>query len=175
MMIEQKYVFDLDNTLVYTDILNNDSYNYALNILGLPEINNVKRITREVVFVKYPYISMTLRNDILELKQDYFKKNLHVTVPNNTLLKLLLMQKKANCILWTSANSNRVKETLKYYDIEEEFISVIFSKKQNIDLELEKIYKIFKCKLEQIIFYEDNKEIIKRLLELGANVVIVDN
>ena len=171
MIMEKKYVFDLDNTLVYTNSLNNDSYNYALSILGLPGIDNIERITREIVFTKYPNISMTVRNEILKIKQEYFKNNLHRTVLNNILLKSLIMQKKEDCMLWTSANSDRVIEILKFYDIEKEFIGIIFGKKQNIDLELEKIYKMLKCKLEQITFYEDNKEVIRKLLELGANVI----
>ena len=171
MIMEKKYVFDLDNTLVYTNSLNNDSYNYALNTLGLPEIDNIERITREIVFAKYPNISMAVKNEILIIKQEYFKNNLHKTAPNNILLKSLTMQKKEDCMLWTSANSDRVMEILKFYDIEKEFIGVIFGNKQNIDLELEKIYKILKCKLEQITFYEDNKEVIRKLLELGANVI----
>ena len=169
--MEKKYVFDLDNTLVYTNLLNNDSYNYALSTAGLPRIDNIERITRQVVFEKCPNMSRTVRNEILRVKQEYFKKNLHTIVPNTTLLKMLALQKKEDCILWTSADCKRVKEVLRFYDLEEEFVGVIFGEKQNIALELEEICKIFKCKLGQIIFYEDNKEVIRKLIELKANVV----
>lgn len=173
MITKKKYVFDLDNTLVYTNLLNNDSYNYALSILGLSQIYNVERITREIVFMKYPNISMSVRNEILRLKQKHFKKNLHRTSLNKMLIKLLLMQKKEDCILWTSASRSRTLNILKFYDIEREFISIIFGKKDNINFELEKIYNVLECKLEQITFYEDDKEVIKKLVEVGANVIEV--
>lgn len=173
MIVGKKYVFDLDNTLVYTNSLNNDSYNYALSMLGLPKIYNIERITRETIFTRYPNISVDLRNEILETKQEYFKKNLDRTVLNSILLKLLLAQKKEDCLLWTSATEDRAMEILRFYGIEKEFIGMIFGEKENMYLELERICKILKCKLEQIIFYEDNEQVIIKLLDLGVNVVKV--
>ena len=52
----KKYVFDLDNTLVYSNSLNNESYNYALRLLGKSYLTEIKRITRNVVFQKYNFL-----------------------------------------------------------------------------------------------------------------------
>lgn len=72
MITMKRYVFDLDNTLIYTDSLNNDSYNYALSLQGLAPINDCKRITRDIVFKKYPNLNNVQKNKIIELKQEYF-------------------------------------------------------------------------------------------------------
>ena len=65
------YVFDLDNTLVFTDALNNEAYNFILKKFGLSEIQNVERITREVVFQKYPEVEKW-KDEIIVLKQKFF-------------------------------------------------------------------------------------------------------
>lgn len=50
MITMKRHVFDLDNTLIYTDLLNNDSYNYALNLLGLATIVDCKGLL-EMLFL----------------------------------------------------------------------------------------------------------------------------
>ena len=72
------YVFDLDNTLVFTDALNNEAYNFVLKKFGLSEIRNVERITREVVFQKYPEVEKW-KDEIIALKQNFFLNNLERT------------------------------------------------------------------------------------------------
>lgn len=68
------YVFDLDNTLVFTDVLNNEAYNFVLKKFGLSEIRYVDRITREIIFQKYPCIEK-LKDEITALKQFFFYKS----------------------------------------------------------------------------------------------------
>lgn len=63
-----KYIFDLDDTLIYSTALNNDAYNYALEKFGYPRINTSKRLTRE----KLKFISSEKLKKIIEEKQKYF-------------------------------------------------------------------------------------------------------
>lgn len=43
-----KYLFDLDGTLIHSDVLNNDAYNYALEKFGYPQIiSPERRLTKE--------------------------------------------------------------------------------------------------------------------------------
>ena len=113
----KKYVFDLDNTLIYTDSLNNDSYNYALKYQGLSHINKFKRITREIVFENYPNINKIQMCEIINLKCEYFINNLHITEVNESLVTLLRSQEKNDCILWTSAEERRARAILEYYNM----------------------------------------------------------
>lgn len=42
-----KYLFDLDETLIHSDSLNCDAYNYALAKCGYPRIEDCLRLTRD--------------------------------------------------------------------------------------------------------------------------------
>lgn len=167
----KRYVFDLDNTIVFTDLLNNESYNHALKKLGLEPINNCLRITRDIIFNKYPYLSDAEKIEIIAFKQEYFANNLDKTYANNQLLKLLEVQNLGMCILWTSADEARVLAILKYYRILNAFKNIVFSNKSNIIQDVEKICELFGCSLEHLIFYEDNAKIIRELQELKINVI----
>ena len=173
MRIMKRHVFDLDNTLVYTDSLNNKSYNYALNQLGLASINNCKRITRDVVLSIYPHLDSIQKNEIIELKQKYFVNNLKVTSPNTSLFQLLENQNFELCILWTSADETRVLAILEHYKICNAFKTVVFSSKVEVIEDIEKICKLLDCGFDHLIFYEDNQRVIQDLQKLNLNVISV--
>lgn len=61
-----KYFIDLDDTLVNSTILNNDAYNFALEMFGYNRILTNERITREN-FDSYKDL-----DGIIKLKQKYF-------------------------------------------------------------------------------------------------------
>lgn len=169
----KKYVFDLDNTLIYTDKLNNDSYNYALKCQGLTPINNFKRITRETVFEQYKNINDTKKDQLIRLKNEYFINNLHLTNINELLINILKFQNKNNCILWTSANEHRAIAILEYYNINNFFKEILFTNKTDVLHDVEKICNLHRCNLNQLVFYEDNLTLIKELRRLNLNVIQV--
>jgi DNA processing protein len=166
-----RYVFDLDNTLIRTNSLNNNAYNYALSTLDLPVINSYARITRDIVFKEYPNLSKEQKELITQLKQDYFINHLQLTSVNEHVLKALHSQSAEHCILWTSADKVRVQALLTYYKIDNAFNEVLFSDKNNTKQDIEKICKIFKCNSEELIFYEDNHEILERLQKLKMKTI----
>lgn len=168
----QKYVFDLDNTLIYTDRLNNDSYNYALKCQGLSPINGKQRLTREIVFRNYSNITDLQKSEIINLKYEYFINNLHITEVNECLVKLLKSQEKNDCILWTSAEDKRVRALLGYYNMNNLFKDIIFSSKTDILNDVEKICELYSCKLNQLLFYDDNLRVIKELELLNLNAIL---
>lgn len=173
MITMKRHVFDLDNTLIHTDLLNNDSYNYALNLLGLATIVDCKRITRDVVFSRYPDLNRIQKNKIIELKQKYFMNNLKETIPNKSLIQLLEDQNVELCILWTSADKTRVLAILDYYKISNAFKKVLFSSKLEVPEDIVKICELLECGIEHLIFYEDNQRVIQDLQRLNLNVISV--
>ena len=96
------YVVDLDDTLVSSTILNNDSYNFALEQHNFNRIITTERITRE----KLNFIDNHSLKDIIQLKQFYFSQEwLHCRVVlNKILIDKLMLNKKENCYLWTKAD-----------------------------------------------------------------------
>ena len=166
-----RHIFDLDNTLIYTDSLNNDSYNYALNLLGMTLNSDCKRITRDIVFSKYPDLNNLQKKKIIELKQKHFVNNLKRTFPNTALLQSLEAKNAEWCILWTSADENRVLAILEYYKIYNSFKKIIFSSKINLIQDIKKICELLECSYENLIFFEDNQRVIQELQKLKLNVI----
>lgn len=169
----KRYVFDLDNTLIYTDSLNNDSYNYALNRQGLAPIKGCKRLTQDIIFHRYRDMNNAQKNEIIESKQEYFVNNLNSTVPNTSLLQVLKAQSVESCMLWTSANKTRVLAILEYYNICNAFRKILYSNKIEVTQDINKICELFECDLEQLVFYEDNRRVIEDLQQLKLRVVPV--
>ena len=116
-----KYIFDLDNTLVYTDELNNEAYNYALKVLNKDTIDIDSRITREIVFLKIK-LNEDEKKTILKIKQEYFIENIKKLKLNEQLISFLKSQNPEDCILWTKADKNRVEAILNYFDLKKYFI-----------------------------------------------------
>jgi phosphoglycolate phosphatase-like HAD superfamily hydrolase len=168
--MDDRYVFDLDNTLIMTDELNNESYNYALAQFGISPITTFTRITREVVFDKYPNLTEFQKSQIVESKQSYFMDNIHSTHPNTNLIYLLQSKKVEYCVLWTSADKDRVRNLLTYYRLENNFISIVYSRKRKVSEDIQKICEVFGCTSKQLLFFEDDTNVVKELRLLGQRV-----
>lgn len=165
-----RYVFDLDNTLVMTDELNNSSYNYALTQLGMHPIKTHTRITRDIVFAKYPNLADFQKNKIIAIKQSYFINHINLTSLNTSLITLLRSKEAAHCILWTSADKKRVSALLKYYDLEKRFLKIVYSKKQMICKDINKICEIFNCSSASLLLFDNDIKVVKMLKEAGLRV-----
>lgn len=161
--MNKRYVFDLDNTLVMTDNLNNTAYNYALSCMGFQPIIGVQRITRKEIFNSIPNLTLSQKKQIVELKQNYFIKNINDTVLNLDLYSLLESFDSNHCILWTSADVNRTTAILEFYRLHKNFKTIFYSDKQDIEYDIMKIRDIFSCSLSQLVFFDDNEDLLKNV------------
>ena len=161
-----KHVFDLDNTLVFTDNLNSEAYNHALSVLGREPIFDVGRITREVVYSKHR-LSEHEKNILVKTKQKYFLDNIGKIKVNEDLVNLLLSLSSSECVLWTSADECRVKAILDYLKLSDAFTLVFYSKKTNIKADAESVCQYFQCSKSQLKFYEDDAKVMNELKLLG--------
>ena len=120
------YVVDLDDTLVLTQNLNNDAYNFALEQNGKKRIKTNKRLTRET-------LGETSSKKLIADKQNYFTQKWlkYRVVVNEYLLNILRKQDVQNCYLWTSADKNRAKYLLKELDLAKYFNKTIFDDKKD--------------------------------------------
>lgn len=166
-----RYVFDLDNTLIYTNLLNSRSYNYALVELGLLPIRDCVRVTRKVVLEHYPFLNKYQQTALTQLKQDYFLRHIHATKPNLDLLFMLRSHGHEFCVLWTSAEKERVLSLLEHYQLQSAFAEIIYSSKENIRKDIKKICTLFSCTSEQLVFFEDNADVIEKLK--ACNQVVI--
>ena len=65
------HILDIDNTLFFTNELNNKAYIFALSSLGLKPLSPCKRITRTVIASWYPFLKDEEMIAIIRLKQIY--------------------------------------------------------------------------------------------------------
>ncbi len=147
-------VFDLDNTLVFTDMLNNESYNFALTKIGKERIVDVKRITRNIVYSRYE-LTNDEKQQLIKTKQEYFVKNISKIDLNNDLISKLKELDSSKCILWTRAEKVRAEAILKYLQIGDCFSKVFYSPKHDLESDIKTICSFFNCKKEDLIFYDD--------------------
>lgn len=171
--MENVFVFDLDNTLIMTDALNNDSYNFALVELGLRPITDCVRITKHIAFERYSTLEHDRREELVALKKKYFKNNIYETRPNTTLIELVKGKLPDQCVLWTSAEPDRVKHLLEYYQLSHCFATIVHSSKAKIDEDIVKICRRVNGYPEQLIFFEDNEGIVHSLSALNQRVITV--
>lgn len=175
MRKDKIYIFDFDNTLIFTDSLNNKSYNYALESVDLNPIPNYKRITREILHKEYPTLSEFKINEIIELKQMYFITNLMYSHLNSYLFNLLSFENSSNCIIWTSASQNRVIPTLIYHNIKDYFKLIYYSNKNNLYSDIAELCSLMNCRIDDLIIFEDSDRIISNLRNLGVEVYDAKN
>ncbi|QLB13840.1 hypothetical protein EV697_10629 [Bisgaardia hudsonensis] len=164
------YIFDLDNTLVFTDTLNNIGYNQALQNMKLSPIIDKKRITRKDLD-KYSIDEKT-KQKIIQFKLDYFLSHLFKTELNRLLYRVVISS-AVKKVLWTKAEPKRVIAILKYYKIERCFSKIYFFKKENIQKELVIICQENNQKtVRDIIVFEDDSWILHQLALLKIRYVI---
>ena len=79
----------MDGTVLFTDKLNNESYNYALKKYNFPIIQTQKRITRKLIKKCYSYLEDKELTNIIQLKQNYFINNIKKAERNEPLFSIL--------------------------------------------------------------------------------------
>ena len=132
-----KYLFDLDETLIHSDSLNSDAYNYALEKCGYPRIEDCLRLTRDSL----QFIPTTDLKKIIRIKQNYFTRSWlpYRIVLNTTLLQRIREYGKTNCYLWTSASKQRALSVLRRCKLKHFFNRILFDKKTNITASMQKL------------------------------------
>ena len=168
------HIFDIDNTLFFTNELNNKAYIFALSSLGLKALVPCKRITRTVVSLWYPFLTDEDLTAIIQLKQTYVNENLHLVSINNDLYRFLQEIERNKVGLWTAADPGRIQKILDYTDITN-YTYIRFSDKSQEDIchGIKEFWHIFKCEKDQLCFYEDDKNVISLLKSHNVQVVEV--
>jgi len=156
--LPDKFVFDLEGTLVHTDELNTKCYNDALQKFGHKPILNIKRVTRN---------NKITDEKIYKEKQQLFLERLNEVKLNDRFVKIL-RECKDNAVIFTSSDAIKARAILKHFDLSS---FRIVSKTENIDLDIQKLCEFFSCSREQLVFFDDDKELRSKLGKLSCRVV----
>ena len=165
-----KYVFDFDNTVVFSDAANNAAYNEVLELFGLPAIKTTARITRRDVFERYLDLTEEERVKIVREKQKHYSPEL--TVLNQNIIDLVIKNEPENCVLWSRADSDRVERILDYHGIRYFFSDVIISPKKSINEEIAFLCSRYSCRPCDLVIYDDEPIILKQINEIGCETFL---
>jgi beta-phosphoglucomutase len=170
--IESNYsvlFFDMDGTLVNSDIANSLAYQKAiLEVIGeRPLVNNLSnwRITRDSLWTIIPSLKMNDFVKIVELKESYYDQFLCELQLNNEIVNIInKYQGLKLLVLVTNSSKKRAMAILEFYDLLDKFDFLVFQ--NNLDSVWENKYSkalaiaaIDPAKV--VCFDDDDTEIIK--------------
>lgn len=168
-------IFDLDGTLVDTDIANLLSYKDAIQQIMKIDINlslySNQRFTREILKNAVPRVSNIQYNEIIELKNNLFDKYLNETKLNSITFKVLQKYSGINTIvLSTNSHKKRAIKVLNFHNIFDKFNYRFYSDDIKSKQEMSKfeyVIKQIKTLAKNMIIFENEKLEINIALSLG--------
>jgi phosphoglycolate phosphatase-like HAD superfamily hydrolase len=128
--------FDLDGTLVNTDLANINAYMEAIQIATNTildiELIPGQRFNRNLLRELMPQLTEALFAEIIAEKETRFKKHLSDTTTNSKVLVLLKTYSQTNkLVLVTNCREKRAFQTLRYHDLDGCFNHMIFRQTNN--------------------------------------------
>lgn len=118
--------FDLDGTLVNTDLANFLSYKKAIqSVLGSKieiSFNAQVRLNRSSIRNLFPDLTEKDLQEIIQKKELFYKEYIHETQINKLVIDILTRYSKTNTtILVTNCRKDRALMTLKYHGLTDNF------------------------------------------------------
>lgn len=178
--LEYVLLFDLDGTLLDTDIANNRAYKYAiLKVTGIndyPCLEGLRRITRKEC-AKIDGVTADRLNTIINIKQWNFTNQVKDGYTTQIVTtELLKRQSRYNrCYIITSADRNRAKSLIEYHNLSEYVCGIIYA--DSID-KYQHIAKKIGCDASKIILFENERTAINNAIDNGiveAHTYLVNN
>lgn len=165
---KDNYIFvDFDDTIIYTSYANFLAYKKAIHkILNIDITFIDERFTHNNLFQLEK--DKNIINEIIHLKNYYYTKHLQYTYSNTNLLDILKNHNNNKIILVTNGNKNRIENTLKYHNLQNQFHKRFYinPSSQSSSKYLEVFNQLNKnnIKMEEIFIFENSElEILKAL------------
>ena len=171
------YVFDLDNTLIKTNIANNLSYKEAINVVaGIDiKINSRQRITRYLLRKYVQNLSELAVNEIIAKKESCFEKYIHETSLNDNLYRLLrIIHETGNeTILLTNCHKGRAMQLSSHYCISKYFTRMFYS--EDFADDKYSFLKQMGYDLTSVILFENDINSMKNAKTYGIKRAVIYN
>jgi beta-phosphoglucomutase-like phosphatase (HAD superfamily) len=176
-------MFDLDGTLVNTDMVNFNAYKEAiLQIMGLDlELlhNKDERFTREKLYSIIGDLSDLQYKNIIEMKNCVYQKYLPKSKVNGCVLGVIERFANTNkIILATSSHKDRARTVLRYHDLINIFDHMFYKEDYNKNNKFLHIMNYLNVNPDIIIVFENDNDEIKKAISSGIpdkNIIKVTN
>ena len=127
--------FDMDGTLIDTDLANFLSYKKAINSVTKSDNNLIynpdKRFNRSNLKNAVPNLTESEYEKIIQEKEEYYNNFIYETKLKTEIADILIKYSKTNkTILVTNCRKDRAMTTLKHFELEDKF-SDIFCREFN--------------------------------------------
>lgn len=190
-MVEEKYinnitdshllVFDLDGTLVNTDIVNNFAYKEAIQqIIGLDlpiAHSKNERFTREKLFSVIDSLTDLQYEKIVEMKNSVYQKYLAMSEVNACVAGVIARYINTNkIILATNGRKSRAEIVLHHHGLKNIFDYIFFKEDCKHESKFLHVVNYFDVSANLIFVFENDDDEIKKAIAAGipdGNVVKV--
>lgn len=121
--------FDMDGTLIDTDLANFLSYKKAINSVIKSDHNLTynpdKRFSRSNLNNAVPNLTESEYERIIQEKEEYYNDFIHETKLNTEIANILFKYSKTNkTVLVTNCRKDRAMTTLKYFGLDDKFSNI---------------------------------------------------
>lgn len=121
--------FDMDGTLIDTDLANFLSYKKAINSVIKSDHNLTynpdKRFNRSNLNNAVPNLTESEYERIIQEKEEYYNDFIHETKLNTEIANILFKYSKTNkTVLVTNCRKDRAMTTLKYFGLDDKFSNI---------------------------------------------------
>ena len=121
--------FDMDGTLIDTDLANFLSYKKAINSVIKSDHNLTynpdKRFSRSNLNNAVPNLTESEYERIIQKKEEYYNDFIHETKLNTEIANILFKYSKTNkTVLVTNCRKDRAMTTLKYFGLDDKFSNI---------------------------------------------------
>ncbi len=170
------FIFDLDNTLIYTDIANNMAYKEAIQVvLNIGYVNcDIQRITRIELANMLPECSQEQLSKIVLYKENIYPNYYDQTTLNTNLLKILVLLHTNRCetILLTECRRNRAIALCEYHGLMNYFSQCYFLENYNGKSKYCFLYKLGITAADCVLFENGKKHIQNDFIKIPESNII---
>tara|TARA_R110001583_G_C5658997_1_gene409471 strand:+ start:2598 stop:3191 length:594 start_codon:yes stop_codon:yes gene_type:complete len=174
-------VFDLDGTVVNTDIVNNLAYKEAIQqIVGLDlpiAHSKDERFTREKLFSIIDNLTDLQYKKIVEMKNDIYHKYLAMSEVNACVIGVIGKYINTNkIILATNSRKNRAEIVLHHHGLKNVFDYMFFKEDYKQESKFLHVVNYFGVNANLIFVFENDNDEIRKAIAAGipdGNVVKV--
>jgi beta-phosphoglucomutase len=175
--VDTVLLFDMDGTLIDTDLANFLAYKNAIRdvILGREvEYDPNERFNREALKTIFPNLTYVEYEGIIKKKEENYKALLSHTKLNSLLADTLTRYSKTNrTVLVTNSLEDRALLTLNYHNVTDKFHDLVYRQSDRMEVRTNKYhYAITNLKLSgrSILVFENDSDEIEDAIAAGISV-----